>query len=70
MATALTGVQASHPALETAPVERASEAAAAARFSATALASVPPNQAARPTSCSEREMTLFCMELLMDLGVG
>src|SRR3712207_4228378 len=70
MAAALTGVHRSHPTFATAPVRLDRPAAAAARLSATALASVPPNQAARPTSCSEREMTLFCMELLMDLGVG
>src|SRR5215203_7127498 len=55
MATALTGVHASQPALATRPASLASVVWPAARLSATALASVPPNHAARPTSCNSLE---------------
>src|SRR4051794_14231511 len=56
MAAPLTGVQWSQPALATAPRSVEPPACAAAGFRATALARVPPNQAARPTSCIEREI--------------
>jgi hypothetical protein len=55
MATALTGVQRFQPVLATAPESLWLPAWAAAGFKATALASVPPNHAARPRSCMERE---------------
>src|SRR5688572_10544436 len=58
MAAALTGVHRSQPTLATAPVREAESAWEAAGLSATALASVPPNHAARPTSCSERDRVL------------
>ena len=58
MATALTGVQRSQPALATRPVAESLPASAAAAFSATALASVPPNQAERPRSCRDRDRVL------------
>src|SRR4026208_1762008 len=58
MAAAFTGVHLSHPAFAPAPVPLLPSACAAAGLSATALASVPPNQAARPTSCSERDTVL------------
>src|SRR4051795_13090752 len=55
IAAAFTGVQRSQPTLATAPVPVAESACAAAGLSATALASVPPNQADRPTSCRDRD---------------
>ena len=61
MAAALTGVQRSQPVLATRPVLAWSAACPAAGLSATALASVPPNHAERPTSCSERERVLVDM---------
>src|SRR5512132_1481684 len=61
IATALTGVHRSQPVLVTAPTSLGVVALAAAVFSATALAKVPPNQAARPRSCSDRESVLRAM---------
>src|SRR3954464_3918625 len=61
MAAALTGVHRSQPAFTTRPVLAWSPACPAAVLSATALARVPPNHAARPTSCSERETVLVDM---------
>src|SRR5512132_33270 len=61
IATALTGVHRSQPVLVTAPTSLGVVALAAAVFSATALAKVPPNQAARPRSCSDREGVLRAM---------
>src|SRR3712207_5451186 len=61
IAAAFTGVQRSHPTLATAPVRLDRPASAAAGLSATALASVPPNQAARPTSCSALETVFVAM---------
>jgi len=58
IATALTGAQRFQPVFTTLPVPLGSPASEAAEFSAMALANVPPNQAARPTSCSERERVL------------
>src|SRR3954453_19702013 len=55
MAMALTGVHRSHPTLATAPVSCGLDASAAAGLRATALARVPPNQAARPRSCRDRD---------------
>src|SRR4029453_5579975 len=55
MATALIGVQASQPVLATRPALLGSDVWPAALLSATAFANVPPNQAARPRSCSNRE---------------
>jgi hypothetical protein len=65
MATALIGVQASQPVLATRPALLGSDASPAARLSATALANVPPNQAARPRSCSNREGKFGTLVLLM-----
>src|SRR4051794_2328452 len=62
MAAALTGVQRSQPAFATRPVAESEPASPAAAFSATAFASVPPNQADRPTSCSVRDRVLRAME--------
>src|SRR3712207_9183273 len=56
IAAALTGVQRSQPAFATAPVREADPASAEAGLSATALGSVPPNQAESPTSGREREV--------------
>ena len=64
MATAFTGVQRSQPTFATRPVPDAEDASAAAAFRATALARVPPNQAAKPRSCSERETVLRAMTAL------
>src|SRR5918994_1276988 len=50
IAAALTGVQRSQPAFATAPVVLAVAASEDAGLRATALASVPPNHAERPTS--------------------
>src|SRR3712207_4919176 len=61
IAAAFTGVQRSHPTFATAPVRLDRPASAAAGLSATALASVPPNQAARPTSCSALETVFVAM---------
>src|SRR4051794_41543502 len=61
MAAALTGVHRSQPAFTTRPVLAWSAAFPAAALRATALARVPPNHAARPTSCSERETVLVDM---------
>src|SRR4051794_30681079 len=61
MAAALTGVHLSQPAFTTRPVLAWSAAFPAAALRATALARVPPNHAARPTSCSERETVLVDM---------
>src|SRR3954465_2311521 len=61
MAAALTGVHRSQPAFTTRPVLAWSAACPAGVLSATALARVPPNHAARPTSCSERETVLVDM---------
>src|SRR5690349_396695 len=58
IAAAFTGVQRSHPVFATAPVAWLPWAWAAAGLSATALASVPPNQADKPTSCRERDRVL------------
>src|SRR4051795_3046564 len=71
MAAALTGVHRFQPALATAPVAEALPASAEAALRATALASVPPNQAARPTSCSERDRVLRAMAGLLEMsGTG
>jgi hypothetical protein len=48
MAAALTGVPLFQPVFATRPVPFAVSASAEAGLSATALAGVPPNQAARP----------------------
>src|SRR5829696_425781 len=61
MAAALTGVHRSQPALATRPVAESLPASPAAAFSATALASVPPNQAERPRSCRVRDRVLRAM---------
>ena len=61
MAAPLTGVHRSQPAFTTRPVLAWSAACPAAALRATALARVPPNHAARPTSCSERETVLVDM---------
>src|SRR3712207_2526278 len=61
IAAALTGVQRSHPTFATAPVRLDRPASAAAGLRATALASVPPNQAARPMSCSALETVFVAM---------
>src|SRR3954469_9050304 len=58
IAAAFTGVQRFHPVLATAPTSLGMVASAAAGLSATALANVPPNQAAKPTSCSDRDRVL------------
>jgi hypothetical protein len=50
MAAAFTGVQRSQPAFATRPTAESLPASPAAAFKATALASVPPNQAERPKS--------------------
>src|SRR3954470_20420313 len=55
IAAALTGVHLFQPVLATRPVLSGSVVSAAAGVSATALARVPPNQAASPTSCRERD---------------
>src|SRR4051795_10841510 len=65
MAAALTGVQRFQPALVTAPTFLSLPASAAAAFRATALARVPPNQAARPTSWRERDSVLRAMAELL-----
>src|SRR3954452_9886386 len=65
MAAALTGVQRFQPALVTAPTDLSLPASAAAAFRATALARVPPNQAARPTSWRERDSVLRAMAELL-----
>src|SRR3954452_5672866 len=71
IAAALTGVHRSQPALATAPVALSLPASAAAALRATALARVPPNQAARPTSCSERDRVLGAMAGLLEMpGTG
>src|SRR3954452_7991769 len=70
IAAALTGVHRSQPALVTAPVLEALPASAAAAFSATALASVPPNQADRPTSCRARERVRRAIRVLLGTGDG
>ena len=67
MAAAFTGVQRSQPALATAPV-RGRVGLGGRGVQATALASVPPNQAARPTSCSERDRVLRLMGALLSSG--
>src|SRR5215217_2288851 len=69
MATALTGVHASQPALATRPASLASVVWPAARLSATALASVPPNHAARPTSCSSLEGKFSTIRPPCEIGV-
>src|SRR3954453_5774815 len=61
IAAALTGVHRFQPALTTAPVALSLPASDAATLRATALASVPPNQAARPTSCIERDRVFRAM---------
>src|SRR3712207_8131254 len=58
MAAAFTGVQRSQPTFATAPALPGCSAWAAAGLSATALARVPPNQAASPRSCRERDTVL------------
>src|SRR5215213_9252693 len=68
MAAALTGVQRSQPTLATAPVSDADWAADDAGFRAMAFASVPPNQAASPRSCSERETVLRAIGTSCVLG--
>src|SRR4051794_34512085 len=68
IAAAFTGVQRSQPTLATAPVPVAESASAAAGLSATALASVPPNQADRPTSCRDRERVSRAMGELQEVG--
>src|SRR3954452_21477338 len=70
MATPLTGVQWSQPALATAPRSVEPPASAAAGFRATALARVPPNHAARPTSCIEREIVSRAITFLPDRICG
>ena len=57
MAAVFTGVHRSQPTLATAPVPLGESASAA-----DALASVPPNQAARPTSWSERDRVFVDMD--------
>src|SRR3954454_20410682 len=69
IAAALTGVHLSHPVLATRPVPLAESAWAEAGLSATALARVPPNQAARPTSCRDRER-VSCAKMSSILGCG
>src|SRR5215207_1693381 len=54
----LTGVQRAQPALATRRRCSAGSTAAAAPFRPTAPISEPPNQAASPTSCKERERVL------------
>src|SRR5829696_278275 len=69
MATALTGVHASQPALATRPASLASVVWPAARLSATALASVPPNHAAKPTSCNSLEGKFSTIRPPCEIGV-
>src|SRR4051794_10546901 len=64
MAAAFTGVHRFHPSLATAPESAGSIVAPAARFRATAFASVPPNQAASPTSCRDLVTVLATAKLL------
>src|SRR5215218_10698066 len=68
MARALTGVHRFQPSLATRPVSPPASAAAA--FRATALARVPPNQADRPRSCSERDRVLRATGELLGSSVG
>src|SRR3954469_833962 len=70
IAAALTGVHRSQPALVTAPVLESLPASAAAAFSATALARVPPNHADRPTSCRARERVRRAIRVLLGTGTG
>src|SRR4051812_5536038 len=69
MAAALTGVQRSQPALVTRPVAASLPASPAAALRATALASVPPNQAERPRSWSVRDRVLRAMVSSWGWGV-
>src|SRR4051812_7004164 len=68
MATALTGVQRSQPALATRPVAESVPASPAAAFRATALARGPPNQADSPGSCRRRDRVLGAMAGLRSGG--
>src|SRR5206468_3414266 len=66
----LTGVHRFQPTLATRPVLFWPVASPAAALRATALASVPPNQAARPRSWKARDRVLRAMMSLRGQGKG